>query len=247
MSGAQNESTTRRRARRTSFQEEDMLSFAMVSLLAAQVGQAGAAAPSADASPQPWAKGPIVTMQTSQGTIVIGLDREKAPLTVANFLSYVRGGFYDGTIFHRVMRGFMIQGGGFDQQLMEQPTRKPVRNESKNGLSNRRGTIAMARTGDPHSATAQFYINHADNPQLDGSAPTWGYAVFGEVLSGMDVVDRIAAIPTQSRGGAFANLPVETVVIKRVREGRGEGAAPKAALARKASPATGKAKARSTP
>jgi cyclophilin family peptidyl-prolyl cis-trans isomerase len=137
---------------------------------------------------------------------------------VANFITYVRGGFYDGTIFHRVIPGFMIQGGGYDQQLVEQPTRKPVRNESKNGLSNRRGTVAMARTQDPHSATAQFYISHKDNPQLDGSEAGFGYTVFGEVLEGMDVVDRIAAVPTRARDRIFANLPVEAVIIKRVRE-----------------------------
>ncbi len=218
-----------------------MLNLAMAWLLAAQVG---AVSPEANASPQQWTKGPVVTMQTSQGTIVVGLDREKAPLSVANFLSYVRGGFYDGTIFHRVIPSFMIQGGGYDEQLVALPTRKPVRNESKNGLSNLRGTIAMARTSDPHSANAQFYINQKDNLQLDGSESRWGYTVFGEVLSGMDVVDRIAATPTRSRGPEFANLPVTPVVIKRVREGTGTGAAPKAAPARKSAPAARKPTAR---
>jgi cyclophilin family peptidyl-prolyl cis-trans isomerase len=195
-----------------------MLSMSVAWLLAAQVSGTPLA-PTATSQPLP--KGPVVVMQTSKGRIVIGLHRDKAPLSVANFITYVRGGFYDGTIFHRVIPGFMIQGGGYDQQLAEAPTRKPVRNESKNGLANRRGTVAMARTQDPHSATAQFYINLKDNPQLDGSQAEFGYTVFGEVLEGMDVVDRIAATPTRARDRMFANLPVETVIIKRVREAPG--------------------------
>ncbi len=197
-----------------------MLSISIAWLLAAQV--AGAApAPAGEARVPP--KGPVVIMETSKGRIVIELDRARAPLTVANFIKYVRGGFYDGTIFHRVIPGFMIQGGGYDQQLVEQPTRLPVQNESKNGPSNRRGTVAMARTSAPDSATAQFYINLKDNTQLDGSTAAFGYTVFGDVLEGMDVVDRIAAVPTRARDQMFANLPVEAVVIKRVREAPSSG------------------------
>jgi cyclophilin family peptidyl-prolyl cis-trans isomerase len=193
--------------------EEDMLSISMAWLLAAQI--VGANPTPVD---KPAAKGPVVTMETSKGRIVFQLYREQAPLTVANFIKYVRGGFYDSTIFHRVIPNFMIQGGGYDQRLVEQPTRPPVKNESKNGLSNRRGTIAMARTTAPHSATAQFYINLKDNTQLDGSPTSFGYTVFGEVREGMDVVDRIALEPTRARDRMFANLPIETVLIKRVRE-----------------------------
>ena len=197
-----------------------MLSFPLAWLLAAQVsGLAPMPTPIVSAA----SKGPVLIMETSKGRIVIELNRDQAPLTVANFIKYVRGGFYDGTIFHRVIPGFMIQGGGYDQQLVEQPTRPPVQNESKNGLSNRRGTIALARTNTPHSATAQFYINLKDNTQLDGSPGAFGYAVFGEVREGMDVVDRIAAEPTRARDRVFANLPVETVVIKRVREAPASG------------------------
>jgi cyclophilin family peptidyl-prolyl cis-trans isomerase len=195
-----------------------MLSMSVAWLLAAQVS-GSTSAPTAASQPLP--KGPVVVMQTSKGRIVIGLDRAKAPLSVANFITYVRGGFYDGTIFHRVSANpRVIQGGGFDEQLKEQATRPPVRNESTNGLSNRRGTIAMARTPNPHSATAQFYINVADNTFLDGSPGRPGYAVFGEVLEGMDVVDRIAAAPTHGKKG-MADVPIEAVIIKRVREAPG--------------------------
>jgi cyclophilin family peptidyl-prolyl cis-trans isomerase len=191
-----------------------MLSIPLAWLLAAQVA---GAAPAAVDKPAASPKRPVVIMETSKGRIVIGLYRDQAPLTVANFVKYVRGGFYDGTIFHRVIPGFMIQGGGYDAQLAEQPTRPPVQNESKNGLGNRRGTIAMARTNAPHSATSQFYINLKDNTQLDGSPGAFGYAVFGEVVEGMQVVDSIAAVPTQSKQG-MRDVPVETVLIKRVRE-----------------------------
>ena len=194
-----------------------MLSISIAWLLAAQV--AGAApAPAGEARVPP--KGPVVIMETSKGRIVIELDRDRAPLTVANFIKYVRGGFYDGTIFHRGVASAglrVIQGGGFDEQLSEQPTRPPVRNESINGLSNRRGTIAMARTSDPDSATAQFYINVADNTFLDGRPGRPGYTVFGDVIEGIDVVDRIAAVPTHTKKG-MGDVPVEAVVIKRVRE-----------------------------
>ena len=197
-----------------------MLSISIAWLLAAQV--AGAApAPAGEARVPP--KGPVVIMETSKGRIVIELDRDRAPLTVANFIKYVRGGFYDGTIFHRVSANpHVIQGGGFDDQLNEQPTRPPVRNESANGLSNRRGTIAMARTSDPDSATAQFYLNVADNTFLDGRPGRPGYTVFGDVIEGMDVVDRIAAVPTHPKKG-MGDVPVEAVVIKRVREAQASG------------------------
>ena len=155
-------------------------------------------------------------MVTSKGEIVIALNAEKAPKTVENFLAYVDAGFYDGTIFHRVIKDFMIQGGGMNADMDKKATRKPVENEAKNGLKNHRGTIAMARTNDPHSATAQFFINHKDNDNLDyPSFDGWGYAVFGEVTSGMDVVDAIAEVPTGFRGGR-RDVPKQTVVIESV-------------------------------
>jgi cyclophilin family peptidyl-prolyl cis-trans isomerase len=213
MSGVQNEATAR--FGRALDLEVHMLSIPVAWLLAAQVvGAAPAPAETAVVPP----KGPLVVMETSKGRIVIELYRDQAPLTVANFIQYVRGGFYDGTIFHRVIANFMIQGGGYDAQLVELPARPAVRNESKNGLGNRRGTIAMARTAAPHSATSQFYINLKDNTQLDGSPSAFGYTVFGEVREGMQVVDSIARVPTRARDRMFANLPIETVLIKRVRE-----------------------------
>lgn len=163
-----------------------------------------------------WAQ--TVTMETSKGTIVIELDAEKAPATVANFLAYVESGHFAGTIFHRVIPSFMVQGGGFDAQMNQKPTRDPVKNESKNGLSNVRGTLSMARTNDPHSATAQFFINVVDNDGLDAakSRTGWGYAVFGKVVEGMDVVDAIAQVKTTSKGG-HQNVPVEPVVIQSAK------------------------------
>jgi cyclophilin family peptidyl-prolyl cis-trans isomerase len=158
---------------------------------------------------------PVVALKTSQGTIKIELDQEKAPLSVANFLSYVDRGFYDGTIFHRVMDGFMIQGGGYDANLVEKTTSAPIKNESSNGLRNERGTIAMARTMVPDSATAQFFINVVDNPSLDYPR-NGGYAVFGHVVSGMDVVDRIKAVPTNSQKG-MQNVPATPVVIESAK------------------------------
>ena len=163
-----------------------------------------------------WAAGTQVLMQTSAGDITIALDEEKAPQTVANFLAYVDAGFYDGTVFHRVIPGFMIQGGGLTADLEKKPTRDPIENEARNGLKNARGSIAMARTGDPHSATAQFFINHRDNDNLDyPSFDGWGYAVFGEVTAGMDVVDAIAQVPTGARAGR-RDVPLETVTIESV-------------------------------
>jgi peptidyl-prolyl cis-trans isomerase B (cyclophilin B) len=158
-----------------------------------------------------------VTLDTTHGNIVIELNEEKAPETVKNFLSYVNDGFYDGTIFHRVIPNFMIQGGGFLPGMTQKNTEEPVKNEADNGLPNDRGTIAMARTPDPHSATAQFFINHKDNAFLNYSAPTaqgWGYCVFGKVTDGMDTVDAIAAVGTGNKSG-HADVPVEDVVINK--------------------------------
>ena len=159
-----------------------------------------------------------VLMKTSKGDITLELDADKAPATVENFLGYVDSGFYEGTIFHRVIEGFMIQGGGFTADMDQKDTRDPVRNEADNGLKNDRGTIAMARTSDPHSATAQFFINHKNNDFLNHSSKDmrgWGYAVFGKVTDGMDVVDAIAATPTGIKAG-MKDVPVETVTIESV-------------------------------
>ncbi len=157
---------------------------------------------------------PIVNMQTNVGTIVIALNAEKAPVTVANFLSYVNKGFYNGTIFHRVINNFMIQGGGFTKNNQQKETEKPIFNEAYNGLKNVRGTIAMARTFKPHSATAQFFINAKDNPHLDHRGWTWrswGYAVFGKVTKGMDVVDKIQNAKTDKNG-----VPLTPIIIEKV-------------------------------
>lgn len=159
---------------------------------------------------------PRVRMTTSAGDIVLSLDAERAPETVENFLQYVRGGFYDGTIFHRVIPDFMIQGGGFTPDMDRKQTDAPIPNEADNGLKNVRGTIAMARTSEPHSATSQFFINVKDNPPLDHTAKSgrgWGYAVFGRVVEGMDVVDRIKEVPTTVRG-YHRNVPVEPIIIE---------------------------------
>lgn len=160
----------------------------------------------------------IVDMQTSQGNIVIELFPDKAPETVANFVQYARDGFYDGTIFHRVIPGFMIQGGGFDPNMMQKPTRDPIKNEADNGLKNEVGTLAMARTPDPNSASSQFFINVKDNGFLNYSNPTpqgWGYAVFGQVTEGMDVVHKIEQVETTNRAG-HQDVPEEPVVIEKV-------------------------------
>jgi len=162
---------------------------------------------------------PKVTVTTSMGTIQLELMPESAPKTVDNFLQYVRDGFFDGTIFHRVMPGFVIQGGGFTADMDEKQTRAPIQNEADNGVRNLRGTICMARTRDPHSATSQFFINTKDNAMLDFTAKNmqgWGYAVFGKVTEGMDVVDAIEKVQT-SRNGMHDNVPVEPVVIESVR------------------------------
>ncbi len=157
----------------------------------------------------------MVTLQTSKGNIVLELDAEKAPVTAANFIQYVKDGFYDGTIFHRVIPGFMIQGGGFTEDMKQKATRAPIKNEADNGLKNKNYTIAMARTPDPDSATAQFFINVKDNAFLDFSSPTmrgWGYAVFGKVVEGQDVVNAIEKVQTTSKY-PHQDVPVEPVVI----------------------------------
>ena len=158
-----------------------------------------------------------VTMTTSEGTIVLELDEEKAPDTVANFAQYARDGHYDGTIFHRVIDGFMIQGGGFERDMTQRGTRPPIENEANNGLKNDAGTIAMARTPDPHSASAQSFINCNDNDFLNFKEPThqgWGYCVFGKVTDGMDVVRRIEEVSTGHRGG-HADVPIDEIVIEK--------------------------------
>lgn len=165
--------------------------------------------------------GTQVRLDTSMGPITLELADEQAPKSVENFLVYARGGFYDGTLFHRVIDGFMIQGGGFSPDFQQKATRAPIPNEANNGLKNRRGTVAMARTGDPNSATAQFFINVKDNDFLDYRAPTpqgWGYAVFGQVIDGMEVVDKIRQAPTGAGGpgGRFSDVPLTPVIIKSV-------------------------------
>ena len=177
--------------------------------------------------------GPKVLVKTSQGDITIELNEEKAPETVKNFLVYVNEGFFDNTVFHRVIKDFMIQGGGFalkeDGTIEQKETKAPIQNEAKNGLKNKKGTIAMARTGDPHSATAQFFINHKDNDSLDfPSFDGWGYAVFGEVVAGAEVLDKVAAVPTgekalKARSGEslreapMQDVPNENVVIQSIK------------------------------
>ncbi len=159
----------------------------------------------------------MVKLTTNFGDITIELDAEKAPITVKNFLDYVEKGFYDGVIFHRVINGFMIQGGGFDVNMKQKGTDAPIKNEANNGLSNDKYTIAMARTSIPDSASAQFFINVADNDFLNHTSPTpngWGYCVFGKVTSGMDVVDQIKAVKTTSRAG-HQDVPVDPVVIEK--------------------------------
>lgn len=160
-----------------------------------------------------------VRIETSKGAIVVELDPKAAPRTTANFLTYVDKGFYDNTIFHRVIRGFMIQGGGFTADMRQKPGQASIQNEADNGLKNKIGTIAMARTSDPHSATAQFFINTADNAFLNHKSKTpqeWGYCVFGKVIEGLEVVRAIEALPTTNQG-VHQNVPVEPVVIKSAK------------------------------
>jgi len=163
---------------------------------------------------------PVVDVSTNHGTFTITLDPARAPRSVENFLAYVDAKHYDGTVFHRVIPTFMIQGGGYDTELERKPTRDPIPNEADNGLRNTRGTVAMARTSDPHSATAQFFVNVTDNAFLDHQGKTaqgWGYAVFGQVTEGMDVVDAIKAVKTGPAGPFAKDAPVEPVVIHSIR------------------------------
>ena len=160
----------------------------------------------------------MITIHTTHGDIKVALDAEKAPATVANFLEYVAAGHYEGTIFHRVIESFMIQGGGFDDDMNQKPVNTAIKCESQNGLSNKTGTLAMARTSDPHSATAQFFINTKDNSFLDFTAETvqgWGYCVFGEVTEGMDVVEQIKTVETGFTAG-MQDVPVDTISITSI-------------------------------
>ena len=182
----------------------------------ADPGAGASEATTEEAAPIPTQENPMVILRTDKGDIEIELFADKAPDTVANFLRYVDDGFYNGTIFHRVIRDFMIQGGGFTADMQQKQTRSPVKNEAANGLQNARGTVAMARTQDPHSATAQFFINTVDNGFLNFQSPDvrgYGYCVFGRVVKGLDVVDAIRGVRTGNRGG-FQDVPVEAVAIR---------------------------------
>jgi len=169
----------------------------------------------------------MITLHTNHGDITLELDFEKAPKTAENFANYAKDGFYEGTVFHRVIDGFMIQGGGMDADMNEKQTGAPIENEANNGLKNARGSIAMARTQDPHSATAQFFINVSDNDFLNHSAPTvhgWGYCVFGKVTDGMDVVDKIRGVKTGNKG-YHQDVPVDPIVIEKVTVADADNAA----------------------
>lgn len=197
-----------------------LIRFALASALLlpafgmAQEATADTSLQQAEAAPKPR-----VALRTSLGDIIIELEPEKAPKSVENFLQYLEAGHYNGTIFHRVIDGFMAQGGGFTADLQLKPTRAPIENEANNGLSNLRGTVAMARTNEPHSALSQFFINVVDNPRLDFVSEqnpfTWGYAVFGTVVEGMDVVDRMRVAPTGPQGPFAKDVPNQPIVIER--------------------------------
>jgi len=189
-------------------------------LALAQAAQPAPAQPTP--TPKPPPSGPFVELELTQGratlgTIVIALNKEKAPISVDNFLQYVRAGHYDGTVFHRVLPDFMIQGGGYTTELVEKPTRPAIPNEARNGLRNSRGTVAMARLNDPNSATSQFFINVRDNHRLDFGISGAGYTVFGEVVQGMELADKISLTPTTTRG-QHENAPQTWVVIRHARE-----------------------------
>ena len=158
----------------------------------------------------------IIIIETSEGNITLHLDGKRAPITVRNFVSLIKADYFDNSIFHRVIDNFMIQGGGFDEEMNDLESRNTIPNESGNGLSNLRGTIAMARTSDPHSANAQFYINTKDNRSLNPKSGRWGYAVFGTVIDGMEVVDRISRKPTGPKGRFASDVPIDTVLIKNI-------------------------------
>jgi len=199
-----------------------MLALLLTVAQAAAQAPASTPVPTPAATPKPAPTGPFVAIEVTQGrqalgTIVIALNREKAPISVENFLTYVKAGHYDGTVFHRVMPGFMIQGGGYTPELEERPVRPAIKNEARNGLRNSRGTVSMARTNDPNSAASQFFINVRDNHRLDFGISGAGYAVFGEVVEGLEVADRISATPTMVRG-QHQNAPQTSVVIRRVQE-----------------------------
>ncbi len=209
------------------------MNLATVLLLLAQSAPVPeAAAPTPE--PTPFA-GPVVVLDTTLGRVKLGLRQDKAPVSVKNFLTYVRGGHYDGTIFHRVIPGFMAQGGGFEEDMTERPSRPPIVNEAKSGLSNRRGTVAMARTDDPNSASAQFFINVSDNHALDFGVRGAGYAVFGEVLEGMDVVDKIVAVAT-TRKGQYSDVPRASLFILKARELKAAAVAKPAPASKPAAP-----------
>jgi cyclophilin family peptidyl-prolyl cis-trans isomerase len=192
------------------------LLLACTSLLAFSVLFVPARAADQAAPAQSAAKLPQVRVKTTMGNFVIELNAERAPLSVANFLEYVRAGHYNGTIFHRVVANFVAQGGGYDTRYVEKPTRPAVPNESGNGLSNLRGTVGMARAASPHSSNAQFYVNLVDNPSLDPQPTRWGYAVFGRVVEGMSVVDDIGNVPTGSAGPLKEYVPAKPVVIQSI-------------------------------
>ena len=191
-----------------------ILAFILLALPLAAMAETQAT----EANDNEQTENPTLILHTNHGAITIELFEDKAPKSVENFLQYARDGHYDGTLFHRVISNFMIQGGGFDTDFNQKPTREPITNEADNGLSNKRGTLAMARTNDPHSATSQFFINVTDNAFLDHkgkhSGQSWGYAVFGQVTDGMDVVDAIREVATGSHGG-HQNVPSEPVIIER--------------------------------
>ena len=193
--------------RRAGFLIALFVAIPLIVMASSQEKKAGKAAPAA--------KNPVVTMETTMGIIEIELYADKAPITVNNFLGYAGAGFYNGTIIHRVDAN-VIQGGGYTADLTARPTMRPIQSESKNGLKNLRGTVAMARYDDPNSATSQYFINLTDNPHLDRLASDVGYAVFGKVIKGMDVVDKIAKVKTAPKG-VFATLPVQTVVVQTVK------------------------------
>lgn len=191
-----------------------ILSFILATGLS--FGFSAVAAPQKTEKPQVTTPAPKVKLHTSLGDIVIQLNAEKAPVSSANFLSYVKDGFYDGTIFHRIIKNFMAQGGGFTEKWEQKSTKAAIENEADNGLLNNRGTIAMARTSDPQSATAQFFINYVDNAFLNFKSKTpqgFGYAVFGEVVEGMDVVDKMATVPTGRGGPMPTDVPQTPIVI----------------------------------
>ena len=205
------------------------MSLRIASLVCFLALVAPAAPPKSPAKPATPAAPPRVALDTTMGRIVIELYPDKAPKTVKNFLDYVKAGQFNGTIFHRVIPGFMIQGGGFTPALVEKPTRAPIPNEADNGLLNQRGTIAMARTSDPNSASAQFFINVADNASLNFRSKTidgWGYAVFGKVVEGMEVADKIVSVPTTTKG-MYENVPVQPIVVQKATVVSAAAAKPK--------------------